>query len=366
MRPAPLARVLGVSRALGGPRVWDAVRGGRVRILMYHGVPKKQRFTGVENHYGYNVPLAELEAQLAYLAARCRVVSLGDFTARRGLESRRTNVVLTFDDGYENNYTNALPVLERLGLPALFAVTTAFVLEREPLWNDVVEYAVRHTRRERVTLALCGETRTFALAPQGAPGATGAAGAADGRLALYNWLLRLCVQIDQLRRAELLERALFELEVERSAVLSDPDYRPLSPEQIQRLAGGGLVEIASHSVHHYLLAKLPREQVRREVRESKAALEALTGRPVRAFCLPGGSADRGVLDEIFAAGYEVVLTSEAGTVSPEQRVLKRCGIFSQERADWFVDQVHGPVHEVVEAAQRARGLLGRLWTRSSA
>lgn len=360
MTAEPLARFLGVSRALGGPRVWDAVRGGRVRILMYHGVPAKQRFAGVENHHRYNLPLAELEAQLGYLAERCHVLSLRDFTSRRGLESRRTNVVLTFDDGYENNYTNALPVLERLGLPALFAVATAFVLEREPLWNDVVEYAVRHTRRERVTLALAGETRAFALDPEGA------LGAADGRLALYNWLLRLCVQVDQERRGELLERALAELEVERAAVLSDPDYRPLTPEQIRSLAAGGLVEIASHSVHHYLLAKLPRDAVRREVRDSKAALEALTGRPVTAFCMPGGSYDRAVLDEIFSAGYEVVLTSEAGTVSPEQRVLKRCGIFSKERPDWFVDQVHGPVHEVVEVAQRARGFLGRLWTRSSA
>jgi peptidoglycan/xylan/chitin deacetylase (PgdA/CDA1 family) len=119
-----------------------------------------------------------------------------------------------------------------------------------------------------------------------------------------------------------------------------------------------------------LLGKLPLDAVRREVRDSKAALEELAGRPVTAFCMPGGSYNRAVLDEIFGAGYEVVLTSEVGTVSPQQRVLKRCGIFSKQNPDWFVDQVHGPVHELVEVAQRARAacerLWGRLWTRSSA
>jgi peptidoglycan/xylan/chitin deacetylase (PgdA/CDA1 family) len=354
MRAEPLSPLLGVSRALGGPRVWDAVRGGRVRILMYHGIPAKQRFTGVENYYRYGVPLAELERQLAYLARRCNVVSLRDFLAGRGLHPGRMNVVLSFDDGYENNYTNALPVLERLGLPAVFALASGFVIEREPLWNDVVEYAVRHTRRPRAALDLEEERRSFEL------------GDDAGRLALYNWLLRRCVEVPQERRDALLAAALEELEIERADVLSEPDYRPLSPEQVRRLAEGGLVEIASHSVHHYLLAKLPKDAVRREVRQSREALAELAGRPVTAFCMPGGSFDRAVLDEIFAAGYEVVLTSEAGTVSPEQRVLKRCGVFSMDSPDWFIDQVHGPVHELVEAAQRAKGRLRRIWSRSNA
>jgi peptidoglycan/xylan/chitin deacetylase (PgdA/CDA1 family) len=206
----------------------------------------------------------------------------------------------------------------------------------------------------RVALDLEGQRKSFELGDEA------------GRLGLYNWLLRRCVEVPQERRDALLAAALEGLAVDRAEVLSDPDYSPLSPEQVRSLARGGLVEIASHSVHHYLLAKLPREAVRREVRDSRAALSELAGRPVTAFCMPGGSFDRGVLDEIFAAGYEVVLTSEAGTVSAEQRVLKRCGVFSMDSPDWFVDQVHGPVHELVEAAQRARSRLRRMWSRSNA
>lgn len=341
--------LLGVSYRLGGPRVWDLVRGGRVRVLMYHGVPRRERFEGVENHYGYNVPLSEFERHLEYLARRCNVLSLREFLAGERLEGGRTNVVLTFDDGYGNNFTNALPVLERLELPAVFALASAFVIEREPLWNDVVEYAVRHTRRERAQLAWEGERREFDLA------------GAEGRLALYNWLLRRCVLVDQRRRDEVLEMGLEELDIRREDVLEDEDYRPLTPDQVRMLAKGGRVEIASHSVHHYLLGKLPREDVRREVRASRAALEELTGGPVTTFCMPGGSYDAGVLEEIFGAGYEVVLTSDVGTARPGERVLKRCGVFSHDDLAWFVDVVHGPVHEVADATRRAkRALAGAL------
>jgi len=316
-----------------------------VRVLMYHGVPTRERFEGVENHYGYNVPLREFEQHLEYLVRRCNILSLREFLTGERLERGRTNVVLTFDDGYGNNFTNALPVLERLELPAVFAVTSAFVTEREPLWNDVVEYAVRHTARERVELEWDGDRRSFDL------------GAPEGRLALYNWLLRQCVLVDQARRGEVLDMGLEELGVRREDVLEDEDYRPLTPDQVRMLAKGGRVEIASHSVHHFLLGKLPREDVRREVRESRAALEELTGRPVTAFCMPGGSYDASVLEEIFGAGYEVVLTSDVGTAQPGQRVLKRCGVFSHEDLHWFADLVHGPVAEVADATRRAKRAL---------
>ena len=342
-----LERAMVASGTLGLPRVWDVLRRGRVRVLMYHGVPAKERFEGVENYYRYNVPLPEFEQHMEYLASRCNVVSLGDFLEGRGLKAGRMNVVLTFDDGYRNNFTNALPVLERLGLPAVFAITSGFVTEREPLWNDQVEFAVRTTRRERVRLRHDGAQAEFDRASEGE------------RLRLYTWLLRVCVQVPQLERPAVIEAAFQELGVAPEEVLSDPDYNPLTEEEVRLLGQSELVEVASHSVHHFLLGKLPPDRVRDEVRESRRVLEELAGVPVRAFCMPGGSFDGGVLEQIFAAGYEAVLTSEVGTVSPTQRVLKRCGIFSRDSIHPFVDLVHGPVQEVVEVAQRAKRSLGR-------
>ena len=82
-------RALGVMQAMSyylrGPVVWDLLRGSRARILMYHGIPQRTEFQGLENYYGYNVPVRQFEQHLRYLKQHCNVVSLRDLLAARGL-----------------------------------------------------------------------------------------------------------------------------------------------------------------------------------------------------------------------------------------------------------------------------------------
>lgn len=75
--------------------------------------------------------IARFEANLRFLKKRTNVVSLDDFMHGR-LSADRTNVVLTFDDGYKSWVTDVAPILKRLGLPAIFFVASGFVgLSRE-------------------------------------------------------------------------------------------------------------------------------------------------------------------------------------------------------------------------------------------
>ena len=333
-----------MSHACGGTRVWDLLRGGRVKILMYHGVPTRERFDGVENYWRYNVPLKEFRGQVTHLAKRCNVISLADFLEGKGLSTSRTNVVITFDDGYGNNYTNAWPVLKELGLPALFAITTGFVMDRQPLWNDVVEYAVQNSPLSNLTLTWKGEDVSFDLTHDA------------GRVALNNWALRTAVTVDQEDRAPFLELLIQSLQVDASAeqVFSNEDYRPMTPEQVHELSQQDGVEIASHSVHHFLLAKLERDEMRAELRDSKARLEATTGQSCTSLCMPGGSYDAAVLEEAREAGYTSVLTSDVGPATASAPTLNRYGVFSRESVAWFADEIHGPVLPLVRATARAK------------
>jgi len=316
-----------------------------VKILMYHGIPSRERFEGVENYYRYNVPLPEFERHMEYLKRRCNVISLQDFRAERGLSRSKTNVVITFDDGYENNCTNAFPVLEKYSLPAVFALTTGFIADREPLYNDLVEYAIQSCARARVTFEWDGEVHEYGLEDFGS------------RLRFYNRAMRLCVTISQERRAELIQTIVDATGVDAGAdaLFAHPDYRPMTRQQIAQMAGSPLVEFASHSVHHFLLAHLESENKRRELVESRAGVEELVGGSCTTFCMPGGAYDREVLDQASGAGYECVLTSDVGPAVRGSSVLRRYGIFSHGDMNWFKDVVHGPVFEVLEKAREVRG-----------
>jgi peptidoglycan/xylan/chitin deacetylase (PgdA/CDA1 family) len=67
------------------------------------------------------------EEQMAYLAAHCRVVSLAQAVNELERGGRLTPAVaVTFDDGYRDNLTHALPILRRYNIPATVFVTARF------------------------------------------------------------------------------------------------------------------------------------------------------------------------------------------------------------------------------------------------
>ena len=339
-----LSVLLGASYYVGGPLIRDVLSGGQAKILIYHGIPSQNHFEGITNYYGYSIPMQEFERHLIYLKRHCNVISIGDLLAGSNLSRIKTNVVLSFDDGYENQYVNAFNLLKQYNLPATFALPTAFVCNREPFWDDIVEYIVNHCRKTLVGIQWDGLEREFAIEDSA------------GRLALYNWLMRQGIDCDQMRRDELMDLAIEALEVSANPIdlFQDENYRPLTEVQVQEMVQSKLIEFASHTVHHYLLSRCSLEVKRTELRESKHQLEALTGLPCTMFCLPGGIYNSEVLDEAFQAGYECVLTSNSGAVENNQRLLNRNGIFREHDIHRFADLVHGPVLDTIAAARRAQ------------
>lgn len=86
-------------------------------ILEYHMIQKDDP----KDAYAYNVPVEDFIEQLDYLQAEgYTTISIRDFLrAKKGLQELPAKpVILTFDDGYESNYTELLPILEERGLKA--------------------------------------------------------------------------------------------------------------------------------------------------------------------------------------------------------------------------------------------------------
>jgi peptidoglycan/xylan/chitin deacetylase (PgdA/CDA1 family) len=105
------------ARAVARPPARD----GRHVILCYHSVNPSP---------GYLSLTPELfDAHLAWLQRHADVVSLGELVGGRGA-GRTPQVAITFDDGYADNHTHALPLLAVRGLTATFFLTAGF-LERD-------------------------------------------------------------------------------------------------------------------------------------------------------------------------------------------------------------------------------------------
>lgn len=117
--------------ALRCPQAWSRLHAGDVccRVLIYHGVARH----AAPDH----VAISEFAAQMRWLTKSYQIVSLRELGAairgERNLPPRA--VALTFDDGYANLQSEALPLLERLGLPCTIFVVPDRV-GREAEWSD--------------------------------------------------------------------------------------------------------------------------------------------------------------------------------------------------------------------------------------
>ena len=119
-----------------------------IRILLFHRVAE----TPVND--GMTVSLEAFRGQLSYLAERYRFVSLDEVSNMiNGHEPLISGgIVVTFDDGYQDNYTLARPVLISHAIPATIFVATGAVDGRIPIWTHELREAVLGGSRRVVDL----------------------------------------------------------------------------------------------------------------------------------------------------------------------------------------------------------------------
>jgi len=102
-----------------------------IPILMYHSISDERR-AGVNPYYQTTTTLKVFAEQMAYLGANgYATISPAEAAVVLGnnAEASRKNVVVTFDDGFLDFYTDAFPVLERFGFRATVYLPTAYVGE---------------------------------------------------------------------------------------------------------------------------------------------------------------------------------------------------------------------------------------------
>lgn len=101
-------------------------------ILLYHRVAEVN-----DDPHLLAVGLYKFEKQLSYIKKHFTTISLREMSEQ--LKSKRLkkgSVAITFDDGYADNFINALPILEKLQIPATIFVTAGMIGKTEPFFWD--------------------------------------------------------------------------------------------------------------------------------------------------------------------------------------------------------------------------------------
>jgi FkbM family methyltransferase len=246
------------------------------------------------------------EAHLRELAANYRVIPLSRLIGEiRQNKLEPDTVAITFDDGYADNLTNALPLLEKYNLPASIFVTSGVIGSDMEFWWDTMEriFLTNHSLPDILKMNDSQQVLTWNLdTPQNR--------------------LKACDQLCGILRDKPAEEINWIIEQLLTwaclpAAVS-PDYLTLNTEQLIKLASSPLIEIGSHTVTHTKLSILSSQEQHNEISQSKQQLESVIGKPVRFLSYPFGNvADftRETAAMLAQAGYEAGIANIQGNIS---------------------------------------------------
>lgn len=277
-----------------------------IPVLAYHRVWDVQD----EQAFPYDIELisastADFAWQMEYVRLNFNPITCGMLQSI--LEGHQAPpprpIIVTFDDGYEDNYEHAFPILHSLGVPATIFISTGYIGGSETFWYDRLAY-----------LVLNGEPGSFAVKPLNL--SVSLNGDRSARRSELARILRACKQArnaDRLQGLKVIEREVELGEREMPMSLS----RPMSWDQIREMANAG-IEFGSHTVTHPILSRLEDNELWYELTESKRTLEDHLEKPVQTISYPvGGTSafDARVRHMARSAGYKLGFSYIAGTNS---------------------------------------------------
>lgn len=305
-------------------------------IILYHGVTDRADGSDIQNYRRKHLSVPAFRRQIEFLKRHFQIVPLYELMAN--LHSHRSLqrlVSITFDDGYQNNFRVAWPILKELGVPFTIFVVTDFIERCAPLWMDRLECAIGRSKVLNLKIALAGVDRQFPLRTREEKMRTD--------LEIRNYLKR----VPDYARRELLGQIIEQMgEDIRSWPEIEPDYAPLSWKELQSMVDSDLADVGAHTKTHAILTRLDPLSARVELSGSKRIIEDRLGRPCRFFAYPNGQP--GDFDDIATrlvreAGFEGAFTTVMGFVNAggDPYALRRMTMDRTDHWDMFLVTISG-------------------------
>jgi peptidoglycan/xylan/chitin deacetylase (PgdA/CDA1 family) len=242
----------------------------------------------------------QLYEQVRYLKTRFHIASLSEALAwvKARQPGSHTHILLTFDDGYIDNYQTAFPILKSLGVPGTFFLTTSLVGTDLLPWWDRIAYLLRHTKRQQIELTY--------------PERYSAKLGEDTREQIIAGVLSLFKTPAMNNPQRFLEG------VERTCDLKAPKRAEqrlfLDWGEAATMLSGGM-SVGSHTHTHQVLAKLTDVEQIEEMHRSRTVLQERLSIEAEAVAYPVGSARAlNPSSEVAAkeAGYKLGFRNDGG------------------------------------------------------
>jgi peptidoglycan/xylan/chitin deacetylase (PgdA/CDA1 family) len=260
------------------------------------------------------------DAQLRYLAKNYEILSLRDFlkleTKKHFLFSR-PGILVTFDDGWRDNYLNAYPILKKHNVPAVIFLTTGYIGTTKVFWPERLANILGTILERKPCKAAVADAENLIEKTLGSDCVKDVIALANEDRS-GNIVTKCFIEALKLLPVDRIEKFLTDLSLllQADAKASKCVRMMLDWDHVQVMVKDGL-EFGSHTRNHIILDRVEREEMRAEIEESKKDIEACTGISPKVFAYPNGNSSSETVEAVERAGYHAAFSTRCGLNWPK-------------------------------------------------
>ncbi len=276
-----------------------------IKVLAYHrilDVPATEEYPFDPQLISANCE--QFRSQMRHIKQNYDLISVSQLTefSKGRIKLPKRPLVVTFDDGFDDLYYNAFPILRESGVPASVFVTTRAIDSGDTFWYERLYYSL--LKFSGGWLDVPGTDRSFYLSSKDR----------GAQILGVRQVLNFFKGVPNEQREQVLRHW------EDSGVLQVIDSnderlsRPVSWPMLMEMSANG-VEVGSHTVSHPILAQTSDQQLVWELNESKRVIEEKLGSPITSIAYPNGlhnDFDDRVIHGVKEAGYELAFSFVGG------------------------------------------------------
>ena len=227
------------------------------------------------------------EKSLSILVNHFDFISLSDFYRHieDGIPLKRKTIILTFDDGFRDNYSNAFPILKKYDIPAIIYLVHDCIENHSLPWSQALGFLLKNTKEHFFSIKNKEINFSFDLSTDRQKEIT------------FNNISKIFQKSTRENRELLLEQ------IKERSKLELPNDMMLTWEMVDEMRQSN-IEFGGHTMSHPLLAKIEIQEAKQEISKSKELIEKRLGEKLIHFAFPAGSYNKELKDYIKRINYK--------------------------------------------------------------
>ena len=262
----------------------------QARILIYHRVSSEK----MEWLRSSAISPSLFEWQLRYLKTNYQIISLEDLQSYLvdGSPLPNNAAVITFDDGYKDNFSYAFPLLKKHEIPATIFLTTEPLESGKLLWFDELAFKLWHSLSDRLEIEGLGLIRL----------PTDHRKRETAIMRIIDYVRHLPPLCQNMILAKISKKTRNEIPKDLGCQIM------LSWDEVRKMSKNG-IKVGAHTITHRLLNMMSNEEATREIMESKRIIESQLQQEVKSFSYPNGRYNEDIIKAVQLAGYKAAVTT---------------------------------------------------------